>query len=380
VRILIVPDSFKESLTAMQVANAIEGGILNYRPGEECIKMPLADGGEGTVEAIIATLGGHKVKVIIKDPLMRDIESYYGLLPDNKTAVIEMAAASGLELLSKEERNPMLTSTFGTGQLIRSALDQGCKRIYLGIGGSATNDGGAGMARALGVRFLNTEGREIKNSGRHLLEISHIDLSSLDYRIHRCEVVVLSDVNNPLCGQNGASYVYGPQKGANQDMVKLLDQCLLYFGGLLENTFEKEIINVSGAGAAGGLGAGLLAFCNASLKPGFSTIADILQLEHRIREADLIITGEGKIDYQTKFGKVPFGVAQLAKKYHKPVIGMAGMLGEGYQELYEFGFQSLVPISEQPGSLESSIKNASNLIFNTAERIIRLIYIGIDNK
>ena len=376
-KILIAPDSFKESLSAVEVAECIEQGIKNYRPDIECIKIPLADGGEGTVETILHAIGGEKIPLRVKDPLLREIDSYWGLLPDKETAILEMATASGLELVSPSERNPMITSTFGTGQLIQSALDRNCRTIYIGIGGSATNDGGAGMAKALGARFMDKKGREVNDGGTYLSNIHHIDLSQFDHRVSKCEIIVISDVQNPMCGENGASYIYGPQKGADPEMVKKLDFNLQHFGELLEKKFNKKIITIAGAGAAGGLGAGLVAFCNADIQPGFETFSEITKIEDYIQEADLILTGEGKLDYQTKFGKVPYGIAQLSRKYNKPVIGIAGSLGEGYEELYEYGFQSIISIMEGPITLEEAIKNSRKLILNSAESIIRMISMRI---
>jgi glycerate kinase len=377
VKILIAPDSFKDSLSAVEVADCIEQGIKNYSPEMNCIKIPLADGGEGTVDAILHATGGNKISARVKDPLFREIEGFWGLLPDNETAIIEMAAASGLELLSTEERNPMLASTIGTGQLIQSAIDYGCKKIYIGIGGSATNDGGAGMAKVLGAKLMDEDGEEIDDGAMHLSKIASIDLSGFDPRINDCEIIVISDVQNPLCGENGASYIYGPQKGADPEMVIQLDLNLHQFGKIMEIHFNKEITTLPGAGAAGGLGAGLVAFCNADIRPGFETISEITKLENFIQEADLIFTGEGKLDYQTKFGKVPYGVSQLSKKYNKPVIGIAGSLGKGYMELYKYGFQSILSITEGPVSLEDAITNVRSLISKTAERIIRIISIGV---
>ena len=376
-KILIAPDSFKESLSASEVADYIERGILNIRPDIDCFKIPLADGGEGTVEAILNATGGKKIAASVKDPLMKNIESFWGLLPDDQTAVIEMAAASGLELLSVDERNPMLTSSYGTGQLIKSALDHGCRKIYIGIGGSATNDGGAGMARALGARLLDANGLDIGNGGVNLSDLISLDLSGFDDRISESELMILSDVRNPLCGVHGASLIYGPQKGADKEMALQLDKNLSHLGKILESSFGKSIINEPGAGAAGGLGAGLMAFCNAKLLPGFETISEIVQLEKFIQKSDLIITGEGKLDYQTKFGKAPYGVAQLAKRTNKPVIGVAGTLGNAYEELYKYGFKEIFSISEGIESLEYSILNAKNLLIKTSERIIKSISIDL---
>ena len=376
-KILIAPDSFKESLSAIAVADSIEKGILNFNPDIKCIKIPLSDGGEGTVEAILAATGGRKVKTRVKDPLMRDIESFWGLLPDDRTAVIEMAAASGLELLSSEERNPFHATSYGTGQLIKAALDHGCHKVYIGIGGSATNDGGAGMAMALGARLIKADSDNIRIGGGYLSDLHTIDLSGFEKQVADCEFIVLSDVQNPLCGKDGASYIYGPQKGADHEMVAQLDHNLSHYGKILEASFGKSIIDEPGAGAAGGLGAGLMAFCNAKLLPGFKTISDIVQLEKLIKESDFIITGEGKLDYQTKFGKVPFGVAQMAKKANKPVIGIAGTLGKDYKELYKYGFQHMFSISEGIESLEFSILNARNLLIKASERIIQSISIDL---
>jgi glycerate kinase len=377
VKILIAPDSFKESLSALEVADSIEQGILNFNSEIECTKIPLADGGEGTVDAILNAIGGERFSVMVMDPLMREIESFWGLLADNKTAVIEMAAASGLELLSTVERNPLLTTSYGTGQLIKAALDHGCSKIYVGIGGSATNDGGAGMAIALGFRLLDAKDNNIRIGGGYLTDLHFINLSGFEKQIADCEFIVLSDVQNPLCGVNGASHIYGPQKGANPEMIVKLDSNLRHFGNILESVSGKQIVNEPGAGAAGGLGAGLMAFCNAKILPGFNTISELIQLEKAIEESDLVITGEGKLDYQTKFGKVPFGVAQMAKKMRKPVIGIAGVLGKDYKELYSFGFHNIYSISEGIESLEYSIKNAENLLIKTSERIISSISIDL---
>ena len=373
-KILIAPDSFKESLSAVEVAESIEKGILNYIPEAECIKIPLADGGEGTVDAILNATGGSKIPVSVKDPLMRDIKSYWGLLPDGETGIIEMAAASGLELLKPEERNPLIATTFGTGQLIVSALKEGCKKIIIGIGGSATNDGGAGMAEALGVKLLNKNGHRLSTGGSALGDLETISLSDFNNNVSGCEFIIATDVDNQLCGPEGASYIYGPQKGASPKMVQQLDKSLSHYGTKLEHTFGKPITSLSGTGAAGGLGAGLIAFCNAEIKNGFDIISKIVHLEAAMKTVDLVITGEGKLDKQTKFGKVPFGVAQLAQKYKKPVIGIAGTLGKGYQELYNFGFQSIFSIVDGPQSLEWALENAKQLICNTSERIIRLVF------
>ncbi|KUK07936.1 MAG: Glycerate kinase, partial [Caldanaerobacter subterraneus] len=336
------------------------------------VKVPMADGGEGTVESLVDATGGKIIKTNVKDPLFRDIESFYGILGDGKTAVIEMAAASGLYLLKDYERNPMITTTYGTGQLIKDALDRGCRRFIIAIGGSATNDGGAGMATVLGVKFYDKDGREIGLGGGALSKIYSIDTSNLDYRLKECRFIVACDVANPLIGENGASRVYGPQKGATKEMVEVLDKNLEHYGKLLEKYFNKKIIDVPGSGAAGGLGAGLMAFLNAQLKNGIEIIIETLKLEEKIKEADIVISGEGKIDFQTAFGKTISGIAKLCKKHNKPLIVIAGTV-EDIENLYEIGVSSIFSIVEKPMSLEDAIKNAPTLLEKSAERIFRLI-------
>jgi glycerate kinase len=371
-KILIAPDKFKGSLSAFEVADNIEKGILKVFPKAIVVKVPMADGGEGTVESLVDATGGKIIKTNVKDPLFRDIESFYGILGDGKTAVIEMAAASGLYLLKDYERNPMITTTYGTGQLIKDALDRGCRRFIIAIGGSATNDGGAGMATVLGVKFYDKDGIEIGLGGGELSKIYSIDTSNIDDRLKECEFIVACDVANPLIGENGASRVYGPQKGATKEMVEVLDKNLEHYGKLLEKYFNKKIIDVPGSGAAGGLGAGLMAFLNAQLKNGIEIIIETLKLEEKIKEADIVISGEGKIDFQTAFGKTISGIAKLCKKHNKPLIVIAGTV-EDIENLYEIGVSSIFSIVEKPMSLEDAIKNAPTLLEKSAERIFRLI-------
>ncbi|WP_009052495.1 glycerate kinase [Thermoanaerobacter sp. X514] len=371
-KILIAPDKFKESLSALKVADSIEKGILKVFPKAVIVKVPMADGGEGTVESLVDATGGKIIKTNVKDPLFRDIESFYGILGDGKTAVIEMAAASGLYLLKDYERNPMITTTYGTGQLIKDALDKGCRKFIIAIGGSATNDGGTGMATALGVKFYDKDGREIGLGGGELSKIYSIDTSNLDERLKECEFIVACDVANPLIGENGASRVYAPQKGATKEMVEVLDKNLEHYGKLLEKYFNKKIIDVPGSGAAGGLGAGLMAFLNAQLKSGIEIIIETLKLEEKIKEADIVISGEGKIDFQTAFGKTISGIAKLCKKHNKPLIVIAGTV-EDIEKLYEIGVSSVFSTMEKPMFLEDAIKNAPTLVEKSAERIFRLI-------
>lgn len=371
--ILIAPDSFKDCMSAREVALALRRGILKILPDANLIVLPMADGGEGTVESVIDATGGQRVEIRVKDPLMREISSFYGITGDGSTAVIEMAAASGLELLEPEERDPWITSTYGTGQLIADALDRGCRKIMLGIGGSATNDCGAGMAEALGVKFSGKFGKLSARGGGALGEVASVHMEGLDGRIAETSFEVACDVSNPLTGPQGASVVYGPQKGADKAMVKKLDQNLAHFAGVIEKQLGKEFSRVPGSGAAGGLGAGMMAFLDAKLMKGIEMIAEVCGLEEKIRQADLVITGEGKMDAQTRFGKTPYGVAQLAKKYGVDVIGVAGTLEEDAGLLHQDGFDALLSIQEKPGDLEAALANAESLLERTGERIARLL-------
>ncbi|MFC2115023.1 glycerate kinase [Bacteroidota bacterium] len=375
-KILIAPDSFKNALSALEVANAIKRGLMKSLPGTEIIITPMADGGEGTVESLIDATGGKLISVRVHDPLMRIVESSFGITGDGSAAVIEMAAASGIQLITAEERNPWITSTWGTGELIRAALDQGCQTILLGIGGSATNDCGMGMATALGVSFLGNEGNPVEQGGGALSQVGRIDVSGLDPRIKDTNILVACDVTNPLTGEKGASHVYGPQKGADESTVKKLDRNLADFAGIIRDQLGRDVENVPGAGAAGGLGAGLIAFLGAKLVEGVPAIAERIGLEEKIKEADLVITGEGGMDFQTQFGKTPYGVARIAKRQNKPVIAVAGTLGEGIEALYKKGFDAIFSILDAPMSLEEAIKKTPLLLENTGETIGRLLKIG----
>lgn len=371
-KILIAPDSFKDSLSATEVAEAIRNGVLSELPEAEIKILPMADGGEGTVEAMVEATRGNIIEITAEDALRRDTQARYGLLGDGHTAVIEMASASGIEHLKPDERNPWNTTTYGTGQLIRAALDKGCRRIIMGIGGSATNDGGVGMAIALGAKFNDQSGSEKGIGGGELSEIVLIDLNGLDSRIGKTEFLAACDVSNPLTGPNGAAYVYGPQKGADKSMVEKLDKNLRHLAKLIKDQLDKDIENVPGAGAAGGLGAGLMAFLDAGLMQGFEIVRRETHLDDAVKWADLVITGEGKIDVQTQYGKTPMGVAGVAKKYNKQVIAIAGTLGEGYQELYPLGFDAILSIIDKPMELKEALVNAPFLIERCARSAIRL--------
>ncbi len=374
--ILIAPDSFKDSLSATEVCRFIESGIRKALINPNITCVPLADGGEGFVQSIIDATNGRLIKAKAHDPLMREIDAEYGLLGDNETAIIEMSKVSGLELLSSKEKDPWTTTTYGTGELIRDALNRGCKKLIIGIGGSATNDGGAGMIEALGGKLLTTNGEQIDKGGGSLQKLATIDLANLDKRLSECQVIVACDVTNPLLGKNGASLVFARQKGANSRMINLLEENLSHYANIIQKEIGKDISDIPGAGAAGGLGAGLLAFLNAELKPGFDIIRNTLNLDEYIKQADLIFTGEGKVDFQTQFGKTPFGVAQVAKKYNKPVICLAGSIGEGAEILYKKGITSIFSIVDKPMSLDEAIANATLLLEETAERVMRLYLIN----
>jgi glycerate kinase len=375
--ILLAPDSFKDCMSARKVAVALQKGMEKVMPDATFQIAPMADGGEGTVESLIDATGGRRVELKVRDPLLREISSFYGITGDGSTAVIEMAAASGLELLKPAERNPWVTSTYGTGQLIRDALGKGCQKILLGIGGSATNDAGAGMAEALGIRFTDREGARTGPGGGKLGSVEKIHMEGLHPAIEGTRIRVACDVSNPLTGPEGASAVYGPQKGATPEMVSLLDANLDHFAKLISEQMGKEVSQVPGAGAAGGLGAGLMAFLDARLVGGFDLVAETVELEEKIRKADLVITGEGKMDAQTQYGKTPFGVARLALKHRKPVIGVAGTLEEGAQVLYEQGFRVLMPILDRPGDLAYALGQGARLMEQTGERIGRFLTLNV---
>ncbi len=376
IKILIAPDSFKESMSAVVAAQAMADGIHNVCNDLDIEQIPIADGGEGTVDAIISATKGQKIKTEVRDPLMRLVSSYLGIIPEKQIAVIEMAAASGLGLLQQHEKNPLETTTYGTGELIRYALDQNCNHLIIGIGGSATNDAGCGMLQALGARFTDAKGKETGYCGKNLKDIQHIDLSKLDKRLKNCTIDVACDVNNPLFGTNGAAYVYARQKGANNNQVKQLDQNLRHFARIVEKQFGKNIAELPGAGAAGGTGAALYSFLSARLKPGFNLIADIVNLDARIADCDLILTGEGKIDRQTMHGKTIHGIIQIAKKHRKPVIAFTGSLSDGCSQLYIQGLDAIIPITDKPMPLSQALKQGKHLLREATSRTMRLLIIA----
>ena len=375
-KILISPQAFKESLSGMEAALAIEEGVLRALPKAQTTLIPIADGGDGTLETIVATTGGTIQQATVKDPLGRAITSSWGALGDGQTAMIEMSRASGLALLQEKERNPKITSTFGTGQLILEALNNGFSKLIIGIGGSATNDGGAGMAQSLGIKLLNKHGTNLPPGGSSLKHLDHIDVSSMDPRIHETTIMVATDVSNTLCGPTGASAVYGPQKGATQSMIEELDQCLNHFADSIKEILNIDIKQIPGSGAAGGLGAGLMAFLNADLLPGVDVVLETLRIESYLEEADLVITGEGQMDYQTVFNKAPIGIAKRAKKKNIPVIAIAGSLGKGYEQVFDHGIDGVTAAVLAPMPLTKATDEAKSLVSLAAERAIRLIEVG----
>ncbi|MEI6206437.1 MAG: glycerate kinase [Desulfuromonadales bacterium] len=358
-RIVIAPDSYKESLTALEVATEIESGFREIFPGAEYIKLPMADGGEGTVAAMVDATGGRLVEVAVTGPLGEPVKACYGITGDGKTAIIEMAAASGLALVAPRLRNPLKTTTYGTGELIKAALDAGISHLIIGIGGSATNDGGAGMLQAMGVKLTDQAGREIGGGGGELARLDRIDIGSIDSRLKACRIEAACDVSNPLTGPQGASAIFGPQKGATPQMVAQLDVNLGRYADLINRDLNVQVDKVPGAGAAGGMGAALLAFFGAELRPGIEIIMDAVGLEACVQDADLVITGEGRIDSQTIHGKTPIGVARMAKRYGKPVIGIAGSLATDAGMVHEHGIDAVFSVLSQVSTVDEALNNAS---------------------
>ena len=376
-KIVIAPDSYKESLSALEVAQVVEAGFRQVFPDADYVLVPVADGGEGTVDAMVAATGGRKETVTVSGPLGEPVEAFYGLTGDGDTAVIEMAAASGLALVPPDRRNPLLTSSRGTGELIRAALDAGARRFILGIGGSATNDGGAGMVQALGARLLDLEGRELDGSGGDLARLERIDVSALDPRLAECRIEVACDVDNPLTGARGASAVFGPQKGATPEMVQALDANLARLARIVGRDLGVAVDTVPGAGAAGGMGAAMLAFFGATLKPGIEIVTAAVDLDTQVRDADLVITGEGRIDFQTVHGKTPIGVARVAKRHGKPVIGIAGSLGAEVGVVHAHGIDAVFSVLGKPCTLDEALRDAAANVELTARNVAAVLRIGL---
>ena len=375
-KIVIAPDSFKESLSAFEVATHIAKGFRQIYPNENYDLIPVADGGEGTLQAFVNAMDGQMMNHKVTGPLGQPVDAPIGFSKDGKTAVIEMASASGLMLLEQVERNPLLTTTYGTGELMLKAAQQGAENIILGVGGSATNDGGAGLLQAIGIQLLDPENQHIPWGGGALSNLNHIDISHLDPALKKCRITIACDVTNPLIGAKGASVIFGPQKGADQQMVEQLDANLKHFGQLLEQLSERIIIEHPGSGAGGGVCAALLAVLDTHLCSGIDLVMEAVDLENRLKDADLVITGEGRIDSQSIHGKVPIGVAKLAKKYHKPVIGIAGSLSHDVEVVYEHGLDGVFSVILKPCSLTTALDEATMNLQITARNIAQLLAIG----
>jgi len=372
-KFVLAPDSFKESMTASEVADAMERGIKKIIPDAECVKVPMADGGEGTVQSLVDATKGKLFKTLVMGPLGVETLAVFGVLGDKKTAILDMASASGLDLVPIKKRNPLLTTTYGTGQLIKAALDIGVNHLIIGIGGSATNDGGAGMIQALGAKMLTKDNEEIDLGGGYLNLLAKIDLSGLDKRLKTTKIEVACDVNNPLTGPNGASYIFGPQKGATVEMVKTLDDNLKHYAKIIKQELGLDVEKTPGAGAAGGLGAGLLAFLCAELKRGIDLVTTQTKLKEKMKGADYVFTGEGSIDGQTLYGKTPLGVALIAKEYKIPVIAFAGRIGDGIQPLYDQGISSIIGILSEAGTIDKALEKGPENVERTCENITRII-------
>lgn len=377
-KIILAPDSFKGNLTSLQVAGALEKGIRRVLPNAKCIKIPMADGGEGTIQALLAAAGGRFITKTVIGPAGEPTRARYGMLADGETAVIEMAEASGLPLISGNKRNPLKTTTYGTGELILTAMQRGANKIIIGIGGSATNDGGVGMAQALGVRFLTREGKVIKKygCGGWLNKIGRIDMNGLDPRVRKTKIIVACDVANPLCGRSGASHMFAAQKGATPAMIRTLDANLRHLGKVIKRDLNKDVMRIKGAGAAGGLGAGLFAFARAGMKQGVDIMMEEAGIDKHIKGARLVITGEGRVDRQTAFGKTPAGVAKMARKHRVPTVVIGGAISDDANQVFTRGMDGLESACARDMSLEDAMRYSRAHLANAAERVIRLILIG----
>lgn len=374
-KIVLAPDSFKNSVTAIEASHAMRAGFEKVFPKATYVEVPMADGGEGTVQSMVDATGGRFLTAEVVNPLGQKVTAQYGILGDQETAVIEMAAASGIQFINEQTRNPLLTTTYGTGQLIEAAVKQGVKTIIIGLGGSATNDGGAGMAQALGVQLLNADQRALAFGGGALADLASIDATRMLPALADVKIVIASDVTNPLIGEKGASAVFGPQKGATPEMVAQLDQNLAHYAAIIERDLGVSVAQTPGAGAAGGLGAGLLGFTKAQLQPGVEIVIEKTQLKTAVADADIVITGEGGIDFQTQYGKTPIGVAQAVKAVNPQatVIAIAGNIGEGTDVLYDLGIDSIFCSTPGVMSLEKALANTKANLTQTSMNIARLI-------
>ncbi|WP_105903232.1 glycerate kinase [Vibrio gangliei] len=380
-KIIIAPDSFKESLTAKQVCQAMETGLKRVWPQAEYVHIPLADGGEGTVQSLVDATQGDIIERQVTGPLGQSVDAFYGRLGGklSHTAVIEMAAASGLHHVPPEKRDPKQTTSYGTGELIAHALQEGATKLIIGLGGSATNDGGMGMLEALGVKFLDSNSHEISGNGIGLTQIESIMTHDINPKLQQCDIVIACDVDNPLCGEHGATATFGKQKGATEEDTVILDNALSHFADLMDSQLGKQVKDIPGAGAAGGLGAAFLGFTNANLKPGIQIVLETLSIDQHLQDADLVITGEGRIDWQSAHGKTPVGIAKAAKKFDLPVIALAGCVGDNYQAVYDHGIDAVFAAIPRPFDLATAFAEADINMANLAENVARTIKLGMKN-
>ena len=374
-KVVVAIDSLKGSLSSIEAGMAIRDGVLAAKPDAEVIVKPLADGGEGTTDALIEGMNGKRIDLTVTGPMHSPVDAYYGYLADSHTAVMEMASAAGITLVPAEEKNPLLATSYGVGEMINDALQKGCRNFIIGIGGSATNDGGIGMLKALGVRFLDENGEDAGEGGQALAKVTQIDVSGLNPLLKECQIQVACDVNNPLCGENGSTYVYGPQKGVTEDMKKPLDEDMAHFAMVTSETLGNDYHDTPGAGAAGGLGFAFLSYIGATLTPGIELILDAVRLEQELPNADIVVTGEGCLDFQTAMGKAPVGVARLAKKYHAKVIAFAGSVTKEASACNKEGIDAFFPILRSVCTLAEAMDpvNAKANITATTEQVFRLL-------
>ena len=373
-KVVIAIDSLKGSLSSMEAGTAIKDGILAAKPDAEVIVKPLADGGEGTTDALIEGMNGERIDLTVTGPMHTPVDAYYGYLKDTNTAVMEMASAAGITLVPDSEKNPLLATSYGVGEIINDAIQRGCRNFIIGIGGSVTNDGGIGMLKALGVRFLDENGEDAGEGGQALAKVARIDVSGINPLLKECHIQVACDVNNPLCGENGSTYVYGPQKGVTEDMKKTLDEAMAHFARVTSESLENDYMNIPGAGAAGGLGFAFLAYVGATLTPGIELILDAVGLEDELSGADVVVTGEGRLDFQTAMGKAPVGVAKLAKKYNARVVAFAGSVTKEATACNKEGIDAFFPILRGVCTLADAMDpvNARNNMIATVEQVFRL--------
>ena len=374
-KVVIAIDSLKGSLSSMEAGMAIKDGILAAKPDAEVIVKPLADGGEGTTDALIEGMNRERIDLTVTGPMHTPVDAYYGYLKDTNTAVMEMASAAGITLVPDSEKNPLLATSYGVGEMINDAIQRGCRNFIIGIGGSVTNDGGIGMLKALGVRFLDENGEDAGEGGQALAKVARIDVSGMNPLLKECHIQVACDVNNPLCGENGSTYVYGPQKGVTEDMKKTLDEAMAHFARVTSETLENDYMNTPGAGAAGGLGYAFLAYTGAALTPGIELILDAVGLEEELSGADVVVTGEGRLDFQTAMGKAPVGVARLAKKYNAKVIAFAGSVTKEATACNKEGIDAFFPILRGVCTLAEAMDPvaARNNMTATVEQVFRLL-------